>query len=149
MDYRPTPDQRSTLELLRYLSYCAIGGARAMADGSWDAYREYAQAGAEMGADEFPAAMERQREELRTFFGGLTQEQVETQMATTPVGEEMPLEKALVLLPLHWMVAYRMQLFLYCKQAGNEEIWTPNCWVGSDMEKPTPQEAPADEASTS
>lgn len=29
-----------------------------------------------------------------------------------------------------------MQLFLYAKQAGNRDIWTPNCWVGVDWEKP-------------
>ena len=35
MDYRPTPDQRSTLELLRYISVCAIGGiARSRAGSS-------------------------------------------------------------------------------------------------------------------
>lgn len=144
MDYRPTPGQRSTLELLRYLSYCAIAGAKAMADGDWEAYRAYAEAGAALPADDFPAALERQKSELRTFFEGLTQEQLETQTASTPVGQEMSLEKALVLLPLHWMVGYRMQLYLYCRQGGNDQIWTPNCWLGLDMERPTPQEAPAE-----
>lgn len=141
MDYRPTPEQRSTLELLRYLSYCAIGGARAMADGNWEAYPAYAEAGAGLDADDFPAAMERQKAELRSFFAGLTQEQVETQIATTPMGTEMPLEKALVVMSLHWLVGYRMQLFLYAKQAGNKDIWTPDCWVGVDVQRPAPAQA--------
>ena len=136
LDYRPTPEQRSTLELLRYLSFCALGGARTMVDGNWDGYKELAEAASSMEADEFPAAMERQKDGLRQLFAGLTQEDLETRTATLPVGDEVPLEIALVLLPQHWMVGYRMQLFLYAKQAGNKDIWTPNCWVGIDMERP-------------
>ena len=41
MDYRPGEGQRTTLELLRYLCFCGIGGARAMADGDWDGYKEW------------------------------------------------------------------------------------------------------------
>jgi len=29
-------------------------------------------------------------------------------------------------------------LHLYAKQAGNAEIWTPDCWVGTSMERPAP-----------
>lgn len=141
MDYRPTPDQRSTLELLRYISVCAIGGARAMADGNWDAWAGFAERADAMAAEDFPAAMATQREELSAFFDGLTQEDVETRMATTPMGTELTLERALVELPLSWMIGYRMQLFLYAKQAGNADIWTPDCWVGIRMERPEPAEA--------
>ncbi len=28
------------------------------------------------------------------------------------------------------LVAYRMQFFLYVKQAGCSELATPDCWVG-------------------
>jgi hypothetical protein len=30
-------------------------------------------------------------------------------------------------------MAYRMQLFLYAKAAGNHAIQTPNCWAGVDV----------------
>ncbi len=141
LDYRPTPDQRSTLELLRYLSFCAIAGARTMAEGGWDTYKELAERAGTMTAEAFPEAMARQKEELTAFFEGLTQEQIETQVATLPLGDKVPLERALVELPQHWMVAYRMQLFLYAKQAGNADLWTPDCWVGVSMERPA---APAE-----
>ena len=139
MDYRPTPGQRSTLELLRYLSHCALGGTRAMAEGNWDGYREGADAAASMTANDFPARMEAQKQALTVYLGDLTQEDVETRTATTPIGQEMRLEEALVQLPLKWMVAYRMQLFLHAKQAGNADIWTADCWAGVDMERPEPQ----------
>ena len=141
MDYRPTPEQRSTLELLRYISVCAIGGSRAMADGTWEAWAGFAERADAMAPEDFPAAMATQREELSAFFAGITQEELETRMATTPMGTELTLERALVELPLAWMIGYRMQLFLYAKQAGNADIWTPDCWVGISMEKPEPAEA--------
>lgn len=141
MDFRPTPDQRSTLELLRYLSFCALGGTRAMAEGNWDAYRALADDAATMEADAFPDAMARQKEGLRAYFAGLTQEDLDTRIATTPMGVELPLDRALITLPLKWMAAYRMQLFLYAKQAGNTEIWTPDCWAGVSMDRPAPTEA--------
>ena len=142
LDYRPTPSQRSTLELLRYVSVCAIGGARAMGDGNWGAWPGFAERADALAGADFPAAMERQKEEIHAFFDGLTQEELETRTATTPMGTELTLERALVELPLSWMIGYRMQLFLYAKQAGNEAIWTPDCWVGVSMDRPEPaQEA--------
>ena len=141
MDYRPTPGQRSTLELLTYLTHCAIGGTRAAAEGNWDGYQEVAKRAEGMTAEEFPAAMERQKEELRAYFDGLTQEQFDSQEAQNPMGDKMNLDRAIVDMPLHWMVAYRMQLFLYAKQTGNEDIWTPDCWAGVSMERPEPQAA--------
>lgn len=135
-DHRPTEGQRTLGELLTYISYCAIGGTRTMATGSWDAYREVAQRAAGQTPEQFPEAMQRQKDELTSFFDDITQEQLDTQEAESPLGEKMPLDVAITTMPLHWMVAYRMQLFLYIKQAGNEEIWTPNCWGGIDMERP-------------
>lgn len=138
MSYRPSASQRSMLELMRYQSMCGLGGAHAMRDGNWDQYRVLAKESEAMEPGGFEAAMDRQAEGLRTFFGELTDEAFETQTAKTPMGEELPLGRTLLELPLKWMTAYRMQMYLYCKQAGNEDIWTPNCWVGVDMERPTP-----------
>ena len=41
---------------------------------------------------------------------------------------------------LKWMTAYRMQLFLGAKAAGNDEIWTPDNWAGVSMPR---ESAPA------
>ncbi len=135
LDFRPTPDQRNMLELLQYISYCAIGGARAMAEGNWDGYQEVAARSKTMAAEEFPSAMERQKAELAELFDGLTQQDVETRPAKTPDGQDMTLEAALFQAPLRWIAGYRMQLFLYAKEAGNTDIGTANCWLGLDAEK--------------
>ena len=144
MDYRPSEGQRSTLELLRYLSFCAIGSARMLLDGHWDVYREMAEASQSMTAEEFPAAMARQKEQVAAFFDEISDEDVATRKAQSPLGEEIPFLHGLISMPHNWLVAYRMQLFLYAKQAGNDEIWTPDCWAGVSMDKPAPAPAEAD-----
>lgn len=141
LDYSPSEGQRTTLDLLRYLAFCGMGGTLAMHDGNWDGYASWRDRVAEMPAEDFPAAMDAQMAAIREFFDGLSDEDFASKEATTPLGQTMPLGRALLELPVKWMTAYRMQLFLYCKAAGNDEIWTPNCWGGVDMERTTP--APA------
>lgn len=135
LDYRPTPGQRSTLELLRYLAHCGISGCYALWDGNWDRYGASAARTQEMSAEEFPAVMDRQKQEIRAFFDAMSPEDFATRPATEPTGVTTKLCRALVDMPLRWLGGYRMQLFLYAKAAGNAEIGTANCWAGIDWPK--------------
>ena len=134
--FRPCASQRSMLELMRYQSFCGLGGTYAMFDGNWDRYRALAESSHTMEASGFGAAIDVQADGLRKFYSELTDEAFAKQSAKTPMGEELPLGRALLELPVKWMTAYRMQMYLYCKQAGNDEIWTADCWAGIDMERP-------------
>ncbi len=129
LDYRQSASQRTNLEILRYLSFCGIGGLCVMVDGKWDGYHEWAAEHGEISADEFPAAMERQKDAIREKFAGLGDGDF-TREAKLPWGMKTTLGRALLEVPLKWMTAYRMQLFLGIKAAGNEDIWTPDCWAG-------------------
>lgn len=133
--YRPTPKQRSTLELLRYLAHCGISGSRVMLEGTWDPFHDGEKRMAAMPASEFPAAMERQKRELAELFARLSDDQFARQEAKLPTGETVKLGRALLDAPLRWMIGYRMQLFLYAKSAGNHELGTANCWAGIDWPK--------------
>ena len=42
-----------------------------------------------------------------------------------------PLGRALLEMPLKWMTAYRMQLFLYAKAAGAVDLTTADNWRGA------------------
>jgi hypothetical protein len=137
--YRPTPRQRTTLELLRYLAMCGIGGTLAMNDMHWDGYKAWEAKTADLTIEEVPAAMDEQADALRTYFSELSDKDFATRSTKTPLGEQVTLARALLEVPVKWMTAYRMQLFLYCKQAGNGDIWTPDCWGGVDRARPTPQ----------
>src|SRR5258705_12807115 len=70
-DYRMSPTQRSTLETMRYLSYCGIGGIEAMAPGGW-AERPAREAGAaQMRVEVFPGAVRRQKKWAEEFCAWL------------------------------------------------------------------------------
>lgn len=132
LEYRPTPEQRSTLELLRYIAYAGIGGTRTVLEGNWNGFRESADAVARMPAEDFPVAMERQKSQLVDAFERISDAQFREQEVVEPTGERVRVGRALVDMPLRWMVGYRMQLFLYAKGSGNKEISTANCWAGID-----------------
>ncbi|MDF1836746.1 MAG: hypothetical protein P1V35_02660 [Planctomycetota bacterium] len=140
LEYRPTEGQRTTLEVLRYLAFCAMGGATSMIDGNWDGYREWSASTESISGEEIPAALDRQEEGLKELFGNLSDEDFANKTAKHPLGHELSLGRALLEVPLKWMVGYRMQLFLYIKSAGNGEIGTANCWGGIDMPKPAASE---------
>src|SRR4051812_18184084 len=70
-DYRPTPGQRSTVELLRFIATCGIAPIKVMLEGNWAAYHPYTERVANMTPEEFPAAMDLQIEEIREAFAAL------------------------------------------------------------------------------
>lgn len=146
IDYRPSPGQRSTLELLRYLSSIGIASMSALVTGSWDAYRTYHERSTTMTAEEFPSAMDRQAAEIAEMLNGISDEDLMTGEAKVPTGETLPLGHALMNTVYTWLVAYKMQLFLYAK-ANGAEIGTANCWGGRDMQ-PRPKPAVVEETVT-
>jgi len=131
-DYRPSEGQRSTLELMRYLAACGIGGIESLATGDWKAFGRYTARVETMTPAEFPVAMDRQKAEIEAFFAGITEEELETRTARLPAGDPMPLDAAIMGGPLKWLAAYKMQLFLYAKATGVAGIGTANAWAGID-----------------
>ena len=131
-DFRLTPAQRSTTELCRYLAFAGQGIAQSMAEGKWDAYEALEKECAALGSADFPAAMDRQKDGLRALLAPLSDADLATKTSAMPWGETMSLGKAIVILAYGSLVAYRMQLFLHAKAAGNASIGTSNCWAGRD-----------------
>lgn len=141
VDYRPSPGQRSTLELLRYLAICASASAYHIATGDMDGARARYTSSANMTFEEFPEAMDRQIDELRAVIGGIPETELVTRTAVHPDGNEYPLGLMFVKMPLKWLTAYRMQLFLYAKANGAADINTANNWVGRDRPRQVAESA--------
>lgn len=132
-DYRPTPGQRSTIELLRYIAICGSAGISCLAHADWKRFRAYGDGVKEMTPEQFPAALQRQRDEIEAFFTGITEHALETQPAPLPGGTmTQPLGLAILNAPFKWLAAYKLQLFLYAKATGAHDIGTSNAWRGAD-----------------
>ena len=133
IDYRPTPKQRSTLELLKYLSIMGPGLMQAAKAGGFD--RD-----SWMAADQ--AAQARTFEQTRDVIAGhpAAYAQILDQMSDADFRVEMPsfdggmISKGafVVSLVLGGYAAYRTQLFMYLKACGREELGTANLWMGVD-----------------
>lgn len=135
LDWRPTPGQRSTLELLRYLTTCALVPASMVRDGNWDAAEGLEMEAEAVESGGFDAAMARQEERLLAILDGFSDEELATRPTTMPWGTPCVTGEGLVNMCLKTLVAYRMQLFLYAKQAGNADLGPADCWVGVSRPK--------------
>jgi hypothetical protein len=128
LDYRPTPGQRSTLELLRYITRGPYNGVRRIVAGDWTLGPPAAEATKEMPPSDFPRAMLRQGEEVQRLLRATDPGKLETETFTFPWGETLKKGEALVEHPLKWLTGYKTQLFLYLKAAGAKELGTPDLW---------------------
>ncbi|MEM7355922.1 MAG: DinB family protein [Acidobacteriota bacterium] len=131
LDYRPAEGMRTTLELLRYLSYCGIATAEALVTGDWEKYHARAAAAEDLASDAFPAAADRQIAELETLVENLSAQDLAREV-DTPGGGSGPLGVALINHPSRYLATYRMQLFVYAKASGCFELSTVNNWGGRD-----------------
>ncbi len=131
-NFKPTEGQRTTLELLRYLSYCGLGGAIYATTGDAERVKPMREASLKLGLTDIPAALDRQAAALKDLFASLDERELMTREVTVPWGARDTAARWLLDLPLKWLTGYRMQLFLYLKQSGRPELATSNCWRGED-----------------
>jgi hypothetical protein len=131
-DYSPGEGMRTLDELLRYIAACGIAPAVALVKNDWDVIAPYQERVAELTLDGFEAAMGRQMEELATVIDDIPDADFADKQVGLPWGATSPLGYALYETSVRFMVAYRMQLFLYAKQAGHTELNTYNAWLGQD-----------------
>ncbi len=139
LDYRPTARQRSTLELMRYLSMMGPTLVRYLKTQAKDADMWMA-AEAEANkrnVDQAIAAIAAQSGEYATLLGDMSDADLRAE-SMGPDGSPVTRGAALVTGVLASCVAYRMQLFLYLKSSGREELGTMNLWAGVDAPAPPP-----------
>lgn len=136
LDYRPTAKQRSLLELMRYLITFAPIHLRTIRAGVLDmaAWIEAWQTGeaeaAKKGLREVKEELERQAEWVGEQVRSFGDDELRTPMEM--FGNKASKGSLLVQMLLCHYTAYRMQLFLYLKACGREELGTINLWAGAD-----------------
>jgi len=134
LDYRPTPKQRSTLELLRYLSIMGPALVRAIKTGAFDekAWTLAEEAAGKGDLDETLAALAAQSDIYAELLLGMSDADFRGQIEM--FGETSSRGAMIVNWVLCGCAAYRTQIFLYLKACGREELSTSNLWGGADAE---------------
>ena len=131
--YRPTPKQRSTLELLHYLAEMGPTLLQYVKTGTFD--RDAAAARAKEAAgwtfEQTLAVIASHPETYAGFLGGMSDADFRAEMQGF---DGSPTSKGafIVNLVLGSYAAYRTQLFLYLKACGRDELGTTNLWQGAD-----------------
>jgi hypothetical protein len=132
LDYRPTPKQRSTLELLQYLSIMGPGLVQAAVNGAFDppGWTEATKAAAARDFDQTLAAIEAHSKSYETLVSAISDAAMREEIEI--FGSKGSRGAFIVNLVLCGCAAYRTQLFLYLKACGRTELGTSNLWAGVD-----------------
>ena len=136
LDYRPSPEQRSLLELLQYLSILGPIHLGAIKAGSiemkafgqtWNKEQAVAKT---LDLEQALQAISKLADLFTMEIGNFSAEDLRSEIEL--FGRKAPRGVMLVNLVLSHYTAYRMQLFLYLKASGHAELNTMNLWVGID-----------------
>jgi len=135
-DYRPTPKQRSAIELLRYLSVMGPMLVRFAKSGAFDpaAWTAEDKAAAARDFDQTLAAIAAQGDLYANLLGDMTDADFRGEIEM--FGNKTTRGAFIVNLVLCGCAAYRTQLFVYLKACGREELSTMNLWAGADAPVP-------------
>ncbi len=132
LDYRPTPKQRSTMELLRYLTLMGPSLTKAAKTGAFDvpAWTAAEQAANARNFEQTVAALAALHDTYAALLADMTDEDFRAEIDM--FGAKYTRGAFIVNLVLSGHAAYRTQLFLYLKACGREELSTSNLWGGMD-----------------
>ena len=135
LDYRPTPKQRSTFELLKYLSMMGPMmiryGLAKEGEFDRDAWMAASQEADQRDFDQTLAAIAAHGGQYAALLADVTDDDFRSEL-TGFDGTKMTRGSYLVNSVLGGCAAYRTQLFLYLKACGQEDLGTSNLWMGVD-----------------
>jgi len=137
IDYRPTAKQRSTLELLRYMTNMGPELVLAAKAGSFDGARwaEMLKVAEARNFDQTVAVLKAQGDQYEKLLADMSDADFRADM-TGFDGKPVSKGAFITNLVVAGHAAYRTQLFLYLKACGHEELGTWNLWQGIDAPAP-------------
>lgn len=142
LGYRPTPQQRSTLELLQYLTMMGPTLVQMTQAGAFDAaaWTDREASASRLSFDEAIEWMTTHGDAYAALLGGMSDADFRAEVNL--FGRPTSRGAFIVNNVLSGCAAYRMQLFLYLKACGRHELSTINLWAGIDA----PPAAPGNDA---
>jgi hypothetical protein len=132
LDYRPTAKQRSTIELLQYLTVMGPALVQAAKTGQFDvpAWTAGEKAAAARDFDQTVAAIASQSNLYAELLADMSDAHFRDEIEM--FGAKWTRGSFIVNQALCACAAYRTQLFLYLKACGREELNTMDLWAGMD-----------------
>jgi len=137
VDFRPTPSQRSTLELLQYLSIMGPQLIAGIKKGSFDgaAWGAALAASKSRDFDQTLAEIGKQSDLYASELGSMSDNDFRADIDLFGRGATSK-GAVIVNMVLCGHAAYRTQLFCYLKSCGRDELNTMNLWAGMDAPAP-------------
>jgi len=129
MDYKPTEKQRTTLELLQYLSMTGASTMKTIALNDSSVAASYREASLGVTPENFISQITANESEMKGLFEGLSEAELNEEIERFGSTQSRAL---FILELLKTLTGYKMQLFLYIKASGNETVGTSNLWGGID-----------------
>ena len=126
--YRPSESQRSTLELLQYLSAVGSSTLKVLATENTKAVMDYTDFKNSVTVENFAEKMDAQEIEMKQTFLAFTDEDLTKEFDYYGVRTKA---EHIVEGIMKSFAAYRMQLFLYVKASG-AYVSTYDVWMGID-----------------
>jgi hypothetical protein len=138
LDYKPTPKQRSTMELLRYMVVMGPSMIRAIKAGAFDgaAWQAAVNEADAMNFDQVLAAIQKQSDTYAELVGAFSDADLRGEIDLFGRGFKSSRGSVIVGMVLGGHAAYRTQLFCYLKSCGRNELNTMNLWAGMDAAMP-------------
>ena len=132
LDYRPTPKQRSTIELLRYLSEMGPLLVQVAKSGMPDeaTLKAVIEVSNARDFDQTLAEIAKHKDAYASLLAGVSDADLRGEMEW--FGSKTTRGAFIVNIALCGCAAYRTQLFLYLKACGRDELGTMNLWYGMD-----------------
>ena len=137
LDYRPTPKQRSTIELLRYLTTSGpalIQYAKGQPMDA-DAIAEATRVANSRDFDDTVAALAALSDQYAEQLADLSDDDLRGEIMWVD-GSRISRGLFLVNYVFGQATQYRLQPFLYLKACGREELNTMSLWLGADVPAP-------------
>lgn len=133
LGFRFTPPQRSTLELLQYLTIGAEAGVGYYLNGSWDHWEALESRSKDLSLAGFAAALKAQERNVARLLKPVSDKAFLTRTVKPMMGKgKATLSQALADTTMCQAVGYRMQLFLQAKAAGLHGLGSSDLWAGRD-----------------
>ena len=128
-DYRISENQRSTIELLRYLTLVGPGVIHAGNDNGFAWFGENAAAVENLSLAEIPAHLDGAMAEITALLDGMSDEDFANKPVSVQGMGDWDMKNWLLNTVCKFVPAYKLMLFHHAKAAGNADIGTAEAWL--------------------